>query len=102
MARKVEYVEGQLKSPVATLGHVKMTAFDSRPYYKPSINRLVIRTKGVLRRSQAVVNINNIVAKEKPAKACKGKGMSEFRKCLRERMKKILSAAGYPKKARTE
>ena len=95
---KIEYIEGQLESPVATLGHVKSTAFDSRVYYKPSINRLVVRTKGVLRKSKAVSNINDIIAKEKPAKKCKGLSMTDFRKCLREKTKSALHAAGYPKK----
>lgn len=84
-----EYKAGVLESPISTMGHVKMTAFDSRPFYKPSINKIVIRTKGVLRRSKAVVDRNNKVASAKPAKACKGKPMAEFRKCLREQMKKI-------------
>ena len=83
------YKSGVLDSPISTMGHVKMTAFDSRPFYKPSINKIVIRTKGVLRRSKAVVDRNNKVATAKPAKACKGKPMAEFRKCLREEMKKI-------------
>ena len=78
-----------MESPIATMGHVKGTAFDSRVYYKPSINRLVIRAKGVLRRSKAVVERNEKVAAAKPAKRCKGKPMAEFRKCLREQMKKL-------------
>ena len=86
---KIEYKAGVLDSPIATMGHVKGTAFDSRVYYKPSINRLVIRAKGVLRRSKAVVERNNRVAAAKPAKACKGLPMAKFRKCLREQMKKI-------------
>ena len=86
---EIEYKAGVLDSPFTTMGHVKGTAFDSRVFYKPSINKLVIRTKGVLRRSKAVVDRNNKVASVKPAKACKGLPMAKFRKCLREQMKKI-------------
>jgi len=81
---------------VRTPGHVVGTAFDSRVYYKPSINRLVIRTKGVLRTSEKVLARNEAVARAKPAKACGRKGpggtrtpMREFRRCLREQMKKL-------------
>lgn len=79
-----------------TPGHVVGTAFDSRVYYKPAINRLVIRSKGVLRTSKKVLERNEKVANTKPAKACAKKGpgrtptpMREFRKCLRAEMKKI-------------
>ena len=62
---------------VRTPGHRVGTVFDSFPYYKPSINRIVIRSKGVNRTSEKVKKINEKVADAKPA-------IAAHRKCLED------------------
>jgi hypothetical protein len=54
-------------------------------YTKPSMDgAIIIRKRGVIRRSEKVKAINRKLAAAKPARACKGKPWKEFVSCLRE------------------
>lgn len=77
-----------------TYGHVKANVFAARPYYKPSLRKLVIRFPGVTRKSEKVIKVNEQFARIKPASACKGKSFSDgsFQRCLREQLKGKLGA----------
>jgi len=56
-----------------------------RVYVKPSMDgRLVIRKKGVIRRSERVIERNRRFAQAKIASACKGRRWKQFVSCLRE------------------
>jgi len=91
---------------VRTPGRVKQFV-STRFYYKPSLNKMIIRVAGVNRRSEKVREINDMVkeAKEKgkaPAKVahemCVKAGktvngvcpIEEFRKFLRDAMKQTV------------
>jgi len=80
---KVEYTPGRV-------AHLTILGQRLRIYAKPSLGITVIRKSGVARRSDKVRAINQKVAEAKPALACKGKPIQEFRKCLREQMKAAL------------
>ena len=61
-----------------TRGRVKHNAFDNRVYYKPTIGKAVIRTKGVDRRSKAVI------ARNEKLEALEGKPEHPVTACVRE------------------
>jgi len=78
-----------------TTGRVKANAFANRPYFKPSMNKVIIRHPGVLRRSERVLAINKKLedvagTPRAPATACKGKPWREFVSCLRREMKSLI------------
>lgn len=66
----------------ATLGDI------IKVYVKPSMDgRLIIRKRGVTRRSERVLERNRMFANAKLASACKGKPWKQFVSCLREEAK---------------
>jgi hypothetical protein len=82
----VELTKGRV-----THGHVAGSRV--RLVIKPTTGQQYVRRAGVIRRSDKVRRVNKVVADAKPAKDCKGKPYDEFRRCLRERMKALLSKA---------
>jgi len=90
-----------------TYGRSKADIWSSKAYYKPTLGKLVVRHRGVNRQSDEVLNINRIVAEKKPATECSKKKLMErgkkaptfndFKACLSEQLRKVLSEAGYPK-----
>ena len=80
-----------------TYGRVKASATANRPYFKPSMGKVIFRHPGVLRRSKRVLAINaklEAVAgtPNAPATKCKGKPWREFVRCLRREMKALVGA----------
>jgi len=80
---KVEHTPGRV-------AHATILGQRLRIYAKPSLGITVIRKSGVTRRSDRVREVNQRVAEAKPALACKGKPIKEFRECLRQQMRAAL------------
>jgi hypothetical protein len=60
-------------------------------YTKPSMDgAIIIRKRGVIRKSEKVKAINRKLAAAKPAHACKGKPWKQFVSCLREQTSKAV------------
>jgi hypothetical protein len=78
-----------------TPGRVINTAIGSRAYFKPSIGKVVLRKPGVIRSSDVVLAVNQILEEmkkeERPAKKCAGKPWRQFVKCMKEEMKKAVT-----------
>lgn len=92
---RVKYVLTKAGPKVTTPGKVKQTAFNNRVYYKPSLAKPVIRTKGVDRVSEAVRKINEqlrALAKtpEHPSFKCGGLSWRERIACLKKEMKEKI------------
>ena len=65
-----------------------------RVYIKPSMDgAMIIRKRGVIRKSEKVKRINRIIAEAKPASACKGKDWKSFVSCLREQTRAAIRGA---------
>jgi len=81
---------GAIKKGV-TYGHVRQTATQNRIYWKPSLRRWIIRTPGVIRSSDKVLERNKKVRANPPATKCAGLSFADgsFQKCLREQMLKL-------------
>lgn len=71
-----------------TLGaprEVKHTAFNHRLYYKPSLGKVLFRTKDVDRTKQAVIERNKLFKEKMPSVvvSCRGRPWPEFVACLK-------------------
>lgn len=78
-----------------TVGKVKQSAFNNRVYYKPSLAKPVIRSKGVTRISEDVRAINAQLEAlankpEHPSFACGGLSWRERIACLKKQMKEKI------------
>jgi len=73
---------------IPTPGRVHHIGQYVRFYYKPALQKVVIRKSGVLRKSAKVLAINKKFAEIKPAAACKGqRPWHKFVMCLSEQLK---------------
>jgi len=79
---------------------VKQHIFMNRVDWKGSILKRVIRHPGVYRVSKLVLGVNEVMAKVKPAKKCKGKHFFDgtMQACMRDKLIPALEAAGFPRK----
>jgi len=71
-----------------TRGRKLANIWNSEAYYKESLGRLVIRAKGVNRRSEAVLARNEKIRANPPASKCKGYSFADgsFQACLSKEM----------------
>ncbi|MGQ9469768.1 MAG: hypothetical protein ACUVTD_08140 [Nitrososphaerales archaeon] len=78
-----------------TYGKRKMTGFTNRPYYKPSLRKVIMRHPGVLRRSADVLAINAVLKglagkPEHPSYKCGGLAWPERIACLKREMAAVI------------
>jgi hypothetical protein len=68
-----------------TAGKVQHSVFDNRVYYKPSMGKAIIRTRGVNRTSAKVLERNAKFREVAPEMviACRGQPWPKFVACLR-------------------
>jgi len=69
-----------------TAGKVQHSVFDNRVYYKPSMGKAIIRTRGVNRTSAKVLERNEMFRKAAPEMviACRGQPWPAFVACLKD------------------
>ncbi|MCW1312721.1 MAG: hypothetical protein OH338_04825 [Candidatus Parvarchaeota archaeon] len=92
---RVKYITTKSTKTEVKPGKVKQTAFNNRVYYKPSLAKVVIRSKGVTRMSDDVRAINEQLRAlagrpEHPSFKCGGLSWRERIACLRKEMKEKI------------